>query len=682
MDIKKKRNMGLFGHGGCGKTSLADRIAYMIGANNRVGSPDNGTSIFDYDEEEISRKITISLALASGSFKGYDITVVDTPGYLDFVGDTLSGVKACDIGVILVDASSGVEVGTEKVYSYLKEDNKPIIIFVNKLNKEHTDFFSVYEQIHSVFGISVFPMVLPVKDGEKLKGVVDILKGKSYIYSGDKREEGSIPDDLKARYEEYKEKILDAVAEFDEKLMEKFIEGEEISPEELRNGIKEGLKAGKVIPVLGGDGVAGIGVEELLDFIIEFAPSPDELTVKGRKGDEEVEITPGEGEPLAYIFKTISEPHVGEINLAKIIKGEIRSGMTIKNTTKNKDERITQILTIRGKERKEVDSAHAGDIVGFVKLKDTDTGDTLSTEGIVIEPIKFPEPSISIAIVPKSKSDEQRVSAGLSKLHKEDPTFSYHYDPEIKQELVSGLGELHIDVLLARLKKKFEVDVDTERPKIKYRETITKKAEAQGKYKKQTGGRGQYGDVWLRIEPLPRGADFEFVDAIVGGVIPAKFIPSVEKGVREAMAQGMVAGYPMVDIKATVYDGSHHPVDSSDIAFKIAGGLAFKNAAEKANPVLLEPIMEVEIVVPEEFMGDVIGDLNSRRARIQGMEAEGKYQRIKALVPESEMYKYSNTLRSITQGRGVFTMKFSHYEEVPREIADKIIEEAKRQKEE
>ena len=373
---------------------------------------------------------------------------------------------------------------------------------------------------------------------------------------------------------------------------------------------------------------------------------------------------------------------MGEINIVKIFKGTVRSGMTLKNVTKGKDERITQILLISGKERKEVEAGEAGDIVGFVKLKDTDTGDTFSSEGIVIEPIKFPSPSIAVAIVPKSKGDEQRVSAGLSKLHKEDPTFAYHYDPEIKQQLIEGLGELHLDVLLSRLKKKFEVDVDTARPKIKYRETITKKAEAQGKFKKQTGGRGQYGDVWLRLEPLPRGSEFEFVDAIVGGVIPAKFIPSVEKGVKEAMAQGLIAGYPVVDIKVTAYDGSHHPVDSSDIAFKIAAGMAFKSAAEKANPVLLEPIMEVEIIVPEEFMGDVIGDLNSRRARIQGMEAEGKYQIIRALVPESEMYKYSNTLRSITQGRGIFSMKFSHYEEVPREMAEKIIEEAKRQKEE
>ncbi|MEO0053423.1 MAG: elongation factor G, partial [candidate division WOR-3 bacterium] len=562
------------------------------------------------------------------------------------------------------------------------------IVFINKLTKENTKFAVVAEEVRKVFGTKVTPVYLPVGSEAGLKGAVDLLNDKAYVYENGTRKEVPVPAELKDEIAAWKEKLIEAAAEVDETLMEKFLEGQEITPDEMRQAVRKGIKAGTVYPLLGGDALTQVGVDLILELAVDVLPSPAEMPpVKGKAPatGEEILVSPDPDGPVcALVFKTISEAHIGDMHYVRIFRGKLESGMVVINGTTQREEKINQIYIVKGKERSEINRLTTGMIGALVKLKETHTGDTLADkkEPVRLAPIEFPKPSISVAIVPQSKGDEERVSNGLARLHEEDPTFSYEYNAELGQQLINGMGELHLDVIVGRLKRRFDVNVELVKPRIPYRETITKKAEAQGKHKKQTGGRGQYGDVWLRIEPLPRGTGFQFVDEIYGGAIPGKFIPSVEKGVVEAMEKGVLAGYRMMDIKATVYDGSYHEVDSSDIAFKIAAGLAFKNACEKAGVVLLEPIMNVEITVPDRFTGDVMGDLNARRGRIMGMEAQGGLQVIKAQVPLAEMYKYSNSLRSMTQGRGYFTMEFDHYEEVPREIAQKIIEEAKRAKEE
>jgi len=678
------RNFVLAGHGGCGKTSLGEAMLFLSGATTRLNRVDEGNSILDYDEDEIERRISINLSVATFERDGVTFNLLDTPGYLDFWGDVLSGLSVADGAVVVVDTASGVEVGTERVWQFCEERKLPRIIFLNKIRKEGVDFESGYNGVKEDLGGGVFPLTIPIGTGLEVKGVVDLLRKKAFFYSDGKVEEREIPQELQDKVEEYRGYLIEALAESDETLMEKYVEEQPITDEELISALKRGVLEGTVFPALCGDALHLIGVDVLMYYIKELLPSPKEARLpKGKKGEEEIELTP-DGPFVGFVFKTLFEPHIGEMNLIRVYRGKLTSGMEVKNTTRDKSEKVNQMYMLKGKERKEVKEADTGAIVALLKLKETKTGDTLAdpSDPIVLPPIKFPEPSISVAIVPKSKGDEEKVSNGLARLHEEDPTFVSSYDAEMKQTLISGLGEGHLEIIVRRLKRKFDVDVEIERPKIHYRETIKKKAEAQGKYKKQTGGRGQYGDVWIRIEPLERGKGFEFVDAIVGGVVPAKYIPAVEKGVKEAMQNGILAGYPVVDVKVTLYDGSHHPVDSSDIAFKIAGSLAFKNAAAKANVVLLEPILEVEVIVPEEFMGDVIGDLNARRGKILGMERVGKYQKIKAYVPEAEMYKYSTTLRSLTQGKGTFTQRFAFYEEVPKEIADKIVEERKKEMEE
>jgi len=681
---KNIRNVGFLGHGGSGKTTIIDGILYLVKENTRIGRVDEGTSLMDFTPEEIERKITINLSVYSFiNYKDKLINIVDTPGYLDFVGEVLSGIRAADTGVVVVDATAGVEVGTELVWKYLDEENKPRAIFINKLKKENTDFETVYRQITETFGPKVCPITIPIGQGPTMQGYINLLTEEAFVYKNGKEEKIEIPEDMKDKVKKYREKVIEALCEENETLMEKYLEGVDIKIDEIIPVIGNAVTKKAIYPVLVGDGYELIGLSGLLDFIAEYFPSPLDTEIKAKtKSGEEKTIKPSESGPaVAFVFKTFSDPHVGDMLNVKVLSGKIKPGMTIKNRTKDIEEKINQIFILKGKERKEVEEISVGMLGVLVKLKETKTSDTLAEDDIIVPPVSFPEPSISIAVVPKSKGDEEKVSNALARLHEEDPTFTYHYNVEFKQQLISGIGELHLDVILSRLKKKFGVSVDTEKPKIAYRETIARKAEAQGKYKKQTGGRGQYGDVWIRLEPLPRGKGFEFEETIFGGAIPAKYFPSVEKGIKEAAEKGILAGYPVIDFKATLYDGSYHPVDSSDIAFKIAAAMAFKAGAEKASPVLLEPILEVEVLVPEKFMGDVIGDLNSRRAKILGMDTEGRLQKIRAYVPEAEMYKYATTLRSITQGRGFFRAKFSHYEEVPKEIAQKIIEQAKKEKE-
>ncbi len=676
LDVNAIRNFALIGHGGSGKTSLAEALLYKAKVTNRLNSPDQGNSILDFDPEEIKRKITINLAVAHFEWKGKWMNLIDTPGYLDFAGEVAAGLRAADNAIVVIDASSGVEVGAEKYYEIAKKRGIPRIIFVNKMKSPEINVDSLIQELKEAFGNGVVPVQIPIGSGENFEGVFDLISGDPSTLSGETKE-----------YAESKiEELKEATIELSEELLEKYMEGEEISTEELARTLREGIISGELIPVLFGEAKELIGVEELADFIAEYGASPVNAPKEiGKMGDEEVEIVPDPNEPLvAFVFKTISELHVGELYLVKVYSGTLTPGIEVINANLGRTEKINQVYLVRGKERKETDKLIPGMIGALVKLKETKTGHTLCSKDrpVVLQGIEFPHPTISVAIVPKTREDQEKVSEGLSRLRDEDPTFEFHYDPELKQTLISGLGEIHLDVIVSKLRDKFGVNVETSKPKIPYRETIRKPAQAMGKYVKQTGGHGQYGICYIKIEPLPRGGGYEFVNEIFGGAIPSQFIPSVEAGIKKAMEKGVLAGYKVVDVKVTLYDGKYHPVDSSNLAFEIAGSMAFKEAEANADPYLLEPIYEVEVRVPEEYMGDVIGDLNARRGRILGMEAEGKMQIIKAHVPLAELYKYSSTLRSITKGRGTFTMKFSHYQEVPKEIAQKIIEEAKKEQEE
>lgn len=671
------RNIGLFGHAGCGKTTIADGILYICGANSRFGNVSDGTSMFDTDPDEQKRGCSLNLGVATFDYKDITFNIIDTPGYVDFVGEMLSGIYAVDVCVVVVDASTGIAVGTERILHEAEKRNLPVVFFINKLKKENTDFYEVLKNLKEISKRKIVPLNIPIGSAEKFVGIASIIKQKAFYLKDGKMTEGDISEELKEKITSFQELFIEGAADNDDNLMNKYLETGSLKIEECIPAIKKGIIENKIAPCLCGESLELIGIQELIDNLIEFFPSYQELPelIMG-----EHKIKRNIDEPFAgYIFKTAVEPHLGEICYIKVLSGKIRVGETVNNTTQNIEEKINQIYFLKGKEKKEHNQLTAGMIAGLVKLKNTHTGDTLSKTNIKLPLIEFPAPSISMAIVPKAKGDEEKISNGLSKLRSEDPTFNFAYDPEIKQLIISGIGELHLDIILSRLQRKYGVNVELTKTKIKYRETFTKKTEAQGKYKKQTGGHGQYGDCWLRVEPLLRGQGNEFADEIFGGAIPSRYIPSVEKGVKEALDKGFLAGYPITDVKVTVYDGSYHPVDSSDIAFQIAASMAIKSNAEKGGMVLLEPINEVEVYVPEEFMGDVIGDLNSKRGKIMGMEAMGKIQVIKAMVPEAEMYKYSTSLRSMTQGRGYFTMKFHHYEEVPKEIAQKIIEESKKE---
>lgn len=684
-DPGKIRTFGFFGHGGSGKTTLADGILFYAGANSRQGKVDAGTSVFDFDDEEIERKNSLNLAVASCEYNNHLYTMVDTPGYADFAGEMISGARAVDVGIVVVDAATGIGVGTEMSWKRLGEERKAKALFINKLAKPDTDFVATFSQLVDAYGTSVAPVSIPIGAGSGLSGVICLLSEKAFITKDGKTEACDIPDEAKADFESYKEKLIEAVAELDESLLESYLEGNVPTAEQLAPVIRKGIVEGTLFPLFAGDALSMTGIAPLLDFIHGFFPSPLEIQpVKAREDGEESEITPqASGETVAYVFKTVSDPHLGDLLYTRVFSGEIASGSNLKNIDKDASERIGQLLSLQGRERKDAAKLVPGMIGGLVKLKSTHTGDTLTTKAkISIGSLVFPNPPISMAIVPQSKGDEEKVSAALSRLHDEDPTFTYRFDPELKQQVISGMGELHLDVILSKLKKRYGVTVATKKPRIAYRETISVKASAQGKHKKQSGGRGQFGDVFLRLEPSSSGSGVEFASEIFGGAVPKNFFPAVEKGVREFVSHGFLAGYKMVDFKIVLYDGSYHTVDSSEIAFKLAAQIAMKAACDKAKPVLLEPILTVEVTVPEEFMGDVIGDLNSRRGKIQGMDAEGRNQVVKAVVPEAEMYKYATTLRSVTQGRGFFTASFDHYEAVPSDISAKVIEEAKKAKEE
>lgn len=690
-DSKDIRNIAVVGHGSCGKTTLTGALCFAAGSSKRLGSVDEGNSLTDFSQDEIERKISVNLALAYAEWKKVKINFIDCPGYLDFVGDAHAALRGADCALVVVHAANGVEIGTEMMWRLAAEQNMPVVFFINMVDKEHASFKKVLNQLKNSFEGHIVPLTLPIGEGEKFKGVVDLTKKKACIgvpntTKGEFKVE-DIPADMAGDVEKAYKEFIEDVVEQDEELMEKYFADEELTEEEISSALRKGVLNREFIPVFCGSSMSTFGIRPLLDGIVNDMPDPlmfPPLKAQPAGKEGEVEIVPSSGGKLvALVFKTITEPHVGELSYFRVFSGVLKSGGEVHNANGGHIERLGHLSIMLGRDRTEVEALAAGDIGVVAKLKETHTGNTLTTKSnqVVLPEIKFPEPVMNVGIEPKARGDEEKISTSLKRLQEEDQTFHSYYDSDLHQMMVWGMGELHLEVILAKLKRKFNVDAEYVKPQIPYKETIRKTGEGQGKYKKQSGGRGQYGDCKIRLSPLERGAGVEFVDKIVGGVIPGRFVPSVEKGVREAASRGVLAGFPLQDFKAECYDGSYHSVDSSDVAFQVAGSLAFQKVALEANPVILEPIQNIGVLVPEEYMGDVIGDLNSRRGRIQGMTRESNFQKVSAQVPLAELYKYSTSLRSITQGRGIFQSKFSHYEEVPRDLAEKIIQESKKKKE-
>ena len=682
------RNVGLFGHGSSGKTTIAEAMLFNTGVLDRFGKVDDGNTVTDFDPEEIKRKISISAATAPCEWKECRINVMDTPGYFDFVGEVVASLEVIDSAIIALDSIGGVEVGAEKAWDLVSEDRKACMFFVNKLDRENASFSKVVEQLRGVFGNKIVPFALPIGSEASFKGIVDVVDMKAKIREGNKTVEGDIPPELKAEVEEYRNMIIEAAAQTDEELMEKYFGGEELSRDEIIKGLRLGVIAGDVVPVLCGAAVKNIGIDLLMDMVLNFMPSPVDAAVPeavNTKSNEKIKVPADVNAPFcAQVYKTIADPFVGKISMFKVMSGKITADTEVFNTNKEKKEKLSNLFLLRGKKQVPADKLVAGDIAAVAKLQFTTTGDTLCdvNKPVMFEPIRFPAPSISMAIEPKSKGDEDKIGSGLQRLVEEDPTLKVEKSVETKQTLISGMGEQHLEVVTKKLQNKFGVEVVLKDPKIPFRETIRKSAKAEGKHKKQSGGHGQYGHVWVEFEPILDGsADFEFVDKIVGGVVPRQYIPAVEKGLRECIEEGVLAGYPVVNLRCTLYDGSFHPVDSAEMPFKIAAALAYKKGMAAANPVLLEPIYRVEVLVPDEYMGDIIGDLNKKRGRILGMEPCGKLQKVSAEAPLAEMFKYATDLRSMTQARGSFSMEFSRYEEVPAQTAQKIIEAANAERE-
>jgi elongation factor G len=689
----KIRNVVIAGHAGSGKTLLSESILFTTGAINRFGRIEDGSTTSDYSRDEISRQISINSSMLYTNWDGIKLNIADTPGYTDFTGAVKSAMRVMDTALIIVNASEGVEVGTEISMNYAKEYKIETIFVVNKIDSEKSNFDSTIQQLKEYYGTHVAEIQFPVDEGPGCHRMVDVLKMKLLIFKSDGKgdySEEEIPADLKEKAQKLHQELIELVAEEDEELMNKFFdEGGTLTADELLDGLSREIKAKKILPVLCSAGANSIGTKSIIDFVCNYCPNPLEaepFMAKKSQTEEYIEVNSNpNSEPVLFVFKTLSEPHVGEMSFFRVLSGKATAGMDLTNQSRNKVERLTQIFQMNGKNRKELSEAVTGDIGAVVKLKDTHVNNTLTGKGInfAIDPISFPEPLVENALTSKQKGDEDKIASGLAHLHEEDPTFLFHYDPELGQTIISGQGELHLTVIINRLKEKYGVDVNVVQPRIPFRETIKGKVESvEYKHKKQSGGHGQYGHVFLKLEPMKRGAGFEFVDEIVGGVIPGKYIPAVEKGVKEAMIKGPLAHYPVVDVMVTVHYGSYHDVDSSEMAFKIAGAQAFKKGFLEAKPVLLEPIYEIEAIVPEAFMGDVMGDISSRRGKISGMDTTGKMQVIKAAVPLSELHDYATKLRSITQGRGIFKRRFSHYEEVPKEIESKIVAEAQKEKEE
>ncbi len=689
------RNISLIGHGGAGKTSLSEAMLFSSGSTTRLGKVEEGNTLSDYHPDEIDRQISINASLLFCEWKTIKLNILDTPGYTDFTGEVKSSLRVSDTAVILLKAVEGVEVGTEIVGKYTNELRNNVVFVINKIDNENADFERVLRQTHEMISHDVVPVQFPLKEGAGFDSIVDILKMKVLKFTpggNGKYTELEIPAEAKGRAESFRQQLVELVAETDEALLNKYLEKEGLSDDDLRTGLRLGIRARKVFPLLCIAATQNIGVTSLMDFVTEYCPAPTDFgdlhgTTPGKhNGDAQADVVVRQdvnGPPSLFVFKTLSESHVGELSLFRVCSGTVAPGLDMINEANGKPERLAQLFIMNGKERKEAARLMAGDLGAVVKLKDTHTNNTLSSKSfpVVYTPIEFPEPVFHAAILPKTKGDEDKMSTGLHTLHQEDPTFVFRVDPELHQTIISGQGELHLNIIVKRLKQKFNVDVDLIEPKVPYRETIKGIAkDAEYKHKKQSGGHGQYGHVHLRLEPLKRGQGFEFVDEIVGGVVPGKFIPAVEKGVVETMKDGVLAGYPVVDLRVALHYGSYHDVDSSEMAFKIAGSQAFRKGFMEAKPVLLEPIHTVEVKVPEDAMGEVMGDISGRRGKILGMEGQGHYQIIRAQVPAAELHKYATVLRSKTGGRGVFKASMSHYEEVPREQAEKVIQTSEKHK--
>ncbi|HEX5387167.1 MAG TPA: elongation factor G [Gemmatimonadales bacterium] len=667
------RNVALVGHGGSGKSSLVDALAFVSGASRRHGSVKDGTALTDYSPDEIERQHSISLSLAYAEWLDTKINLIDTPGYLDYFGEVVTGLHAADAAVVVVNGTAGVEVGTEKAYEVCDQLHLARILFVSAMDKEHADFERVFQDVKTHLTPKVVPVEIPIGDGHDFHGIINLFSGHCHFYKhGTKTGEYDVvpvPPEYQARFDQYTEQLTETVASTDDTLIERYLGGEPIARDEVIQAMHRGMREGAIVPLFCGSAELTYGVRALLKKMVELFPSPLEAPLP--------EGAPKDAPLLGRVFKTVSEPHVGDVSFFRLYAGELKNGDEVWNAEHEVSEKLNHLSVQQGKERIEVERLSAGDIGSVAKLKNTHTGDTFCRRDhpVRLPPIPFPAAVATSAVIVKQRGEEDKLAAGLHKLHEEDPTFHFEYSSELGQTLIHGMGERHFETILGRLARKFGVHADLVRPKVAYRETLKGRAEGQGKHKKQTGGRGQYGDCWIRLAPQARGSGYEFVDSIVGGVIPSKYIPAVDRGIQEAAERGVIAGYPLVDFTAECFDGSYHDVDSNEMSFKMAGILAFRMVAPKARPVLLEPLSDVEVWAPEDVLGDVMGDLSSRRGQILGTEQDGRLTKVRAILPEAELYRYSTTLHSITHGRGTYRQAFRGYAEAPPEVAAKVAEE-------
>ncbi|GKW47648.1 elongation factor G [Planococcus sp. NCCP-2050] len=686
--LDKTRNIGIMAHIDAGKTTTTERILYYTGKIHKIGETHEGASQMDWMEQEQERGITITSAATTAAWKNHRVNIIDTPGHVDFTVEVERSLRVLDGAVTVLDAQSGVEPQTETVWRQATTYGVPRVVFVNKMDKIGADFLYSVGTLHDRLQANAHPIQLPIGAEDEFSGIIDLVEMKARFYANDLGTditEGDIPETHRELAEEWRTKLVEAVAELDEELMEKYLGGEELTIDELKAAIRKGTLDVEFYPVVCGTAFKNKGVQLMLDAVIDYLPSP--LDVPPMTGvlpdsDEEVLRKPSEDEPFsALAFKVMTDPYVGKLTFFRVYSGTLKSGSYVQNSSKGKRERVGRILQMHANSREEISEVYCGDIAAAIGLKDTSTGDTLSDEKhqVILERMVFPEPVISLSVEPKSKADQDKMGQALAKLQEEDPTFRAHTDQETGQTIIAGMGELHLDILVDRMRREFNVEANVGAPQVSYRETFRSSAQVEGKFVRQSGGRGQFGHVWIEFSPNEEGAGFEFENAIVGGVVPREYIPAVEAGLRDSLDNGVIAGYPLIDIKAKLFDGSYHDVDSNEMAFKVAASMALKNAISKVNPVILEPIMRVEVVIPEEYLGDIMGDITSRRGRVEGMDARGNAQVVRAMVPLAEMFGYATSLRSNTQGRGVFSMHFDHYEEVPKSISEEIIKKNKGQ---
>ncbi|GLC89971.1 elongation factor G [Lysinibacillus piscis] len=684
--LENTRNIGIMAHIDAGKTTTTERILYYTGKIHKIGETHEGASQMDWMEQEQERGITITSAATTAQWKGNRVNIIDTPGHVDFTVEVERSLRVLDGAVTVLDAQSGVEPQTETVWRQATTYGVPRIVFINKMDKMGADFLYSVGTLHDRLQANAHPIQLPIGAEDEFKAIIDLVEMEVTYYDNEEgtalREGQPIPEEYQAQAEEYREKLIEAIAEVNEEIMEKYFAGEEISKEELKAAIRKATIAVEFYPVICGTAFKHKGVRKMLDAVIDYLPAPTDVpAIKGTTpdGDETERPSSDEAPFSALAFKVMTDPFVGKLTFFRVYSGVLDSGSYVQNSSKGKRERVGRILQMHANSREEISKVFAGDIAAAVGLKDTTTGDTLCEEKnlVILESMEFPEPVISLSVEPKSKADQDKMGQALQKLQEEDPTFRAHTDQETGQTIISGMGELHLDILVDRMRREFKVEANVGAPMVSYRETFRGSAQVQGKFTRQSGGRGQYGDVWIEFSPNEEGKGFEFENAVVGGVVPREYIPAVEAGLRDSLDRGVIAGYPLIDIKAKLFDGSYHDVDSNEMAFKIAASMALKAAASKCNPVLLEPMMKVEVVIPEEYLGDIMGNITSRRGRVEGMEARGNAQVVRAMVPLSEMFGYATTLRSATQGRGVFSMVFDHYEEVPKSISEEIVKKNK-----